>query len=124
MPSDLDLAVNRAKEFEGRLERRFNARGRGLHEKIDSVREDLPPAVVRDLRLVATVRNKIVHESSYRRIEGRGEFLAACRRARRALTPRLARRRWWILLGGAGLVAFAVLMLLKGQSPVMILPAF
>jgi hypothetical protein len=125
MPSDLDLAVRRAKEFESRLERRFDARGRGLHEKIDSVRDDLPPAVVRDLRLVATVRNRIVHESSYQRIEGRGEFLAACRRARRALEGRVRRRLWWMILpAAAALIVFGVLALSRGQSPVQILTAF
>lgn len=125
MASDLDLAVGWSKRFEGELERRFNARGRGLHEKLDSVRDDLPPGVVRDLRLVATVRNRIVHESGYARIEGRREFLAACRRARRALAGRVRRRLWWMILpAAAALVVFGVLALSRGQSPVQILTAF
>ena len=63
MASDLERAVRWSKRFESLLERRFGARGRGLHEKIDSVAGDLDRETVRSLRLVATVRNKIVHEA-------------------------------------------------------------
>lgn len=122
MPSDLERAVRWSKRFESVLERDLGARGRGLHEKIDSVEADLDPSIVRDLRLVATVRNRLVHEDGADRIERRDEFRAACRRARRALTPRLRRRLWMIVLGLVALLVFGVLALMQGQSPIQIYP--
>jgi hypothetical protein len=118
MRSDLDLAVTWSKRLEALLASRYHANGRGLHEMIDSVKGDLAEPVVRDLRLVATVRNKIVHQEGYDRIDRKAEFLAACRRARRALSPRRARRRWMVLAALAALLAFAVLMLSMGKSPI------
>lgn len=123
MPSDLEKAVRWCKRFESILERDLGARGRGLHEKIDSVEADLDPGVVRDLRLVATVRNRLVHEDGADRIDRRVEYRAACRRARRALTPRLRRRMWMIVLGLATILVFGVLALMQGQSPIQIFPS-
>lgn len=92
--ADVELVVRWSKRFESALASRHGATGRGLHEKIDSVERDLPRGLVRDLRLVATVRNKIVHEDGYDRIERKREFLDACTRAERALgekgAPRMA----------------------------------
>ncbi|HHN77683.1 MAG TPA: DUF4145 domain-containing protein [Phycisphaerales bacterium] len=122
MPSDVDRAVRWSKRFEAILGDRYGAKGRGLHEKIDSVESDLPERVVRDLRLVATVRNRLVHEDGYERIERRGEFLRACRRGRRALMPRAARWRGRIILVLLALGAFGVLALMQGLSVIQIFP--
>lgn len=111
-----------SKRFESLLERRYGALGRGLHEKIDSVGDDLPERAVRDLRLVATVRNKIVHEDRYDRIEGKREYLAACRRANKALTPRVERWRLRIILVIGALAVFGLLALMQGLSVIQIAP--
>ncbi len=120
--SDLDRAVRWSKRFEAILERDFGARGRGLHEKIDSVEADLPERAVRDLRLVATVRNRLAHEDGYDRIERRGEFLRACRRGRRALMPRAARWQGRVILVLAALGVFGLLALMQGLSVIQIFP--
>ena len=88
MPSDLELAVKTSKRLERLLTERHGAEGRGLHEKVDSVRGALDDKLVRNLRLIATVRNKLVHEDGYDRIEGRDAFRNARRLALRALEPR------------------------------------
>jgi hypothetical protein len=75
--SDIELAVTRTKALEALLEP-LGATGRGLHEKVSSVQAKLPPALVKKLRFVATVRNKIVHESAYKQIDDRAGFLRAC----------------------------------------------
>ncbi len=123
MPSDLDLAVEWSRRFESILACRYGATGRGLHELIDSVEADLPGRAVRDLRLVATVRNRIVHEEGYDRIEGRGDFLRSCRRGRRALQPRGVRWRWRVFLVLAALVVFGLLALTRGLSVIQIFPS-
>ncbi len=106
--SDVDLAIKNSKKLESLLESKLGATGRGLHEKVSSVEPKLPRDLVRKIRLVATVRNKIVHESDYQRIDNRREFLAASKEAQRALKS---------LGGGKGsgkrvLMAIAVLLLI------------
>jgi hypothetical protein len=75
--SDIELAISRVKALESLLEQ-LGATGKGLHEKVSSVQEKLSPALVKKLRFVATIRNKIVHESQYQRIDDRDGFLRAC----------------------------------------------
>ncbi len=76
--SDIELAVTRTKSLESFLEQALGATGKGLHEKVSSVQDRLQPALVRKLRFIATIRNKIVHESSYEKIDDRGAFIRAC----------------------------------------------
>lgn len=76
--SDIELAVTRTKALEALLEQGLGATGKGLHEKVSSVEARLPQPLVRKLRFVATVRNKIVHESGYTRIDDRPGFVRAC----------------------------------------------
>jgi hypothetical protein len=76
--SDIELAITRVKALESLLEQAFAATGKGLHEKVTSVENRLPPTLVKKLRFVATVRNKIVHESNYQQIDDRAGFLRAC----------------------------------------------
>lgn len=83
--SDIDLAVSRSKRLESLLEQSLGATGRGLHEKVSSVENRLPPDLVRKLRLVATVRNKVVHEADYKNIDDRKKFLQTCKEAERQL---------------------------------------
>lgn len=78
MGSDIEVAVQWAKRLETLLESDFGATGKGLHEKISSVQKRLPAATSRKLRFIATVRNKIVHETSYSKIEDRGRFERTC----------------------------------------------
>jgi len=75
--SDIELAVTRTKALEALLEG-LGATGKGLHEKVTSVQAKLPPPLVKKLRFVATIRNKIVHESSYQQMDDRAGFERAC----------------------------------------------
>src|SRR5207244_5940765 len=81
----VELAITRTKALESLLESGFGAAGRGLHEKITSVQAKLPPPLVKRLRLVATVRNKIVHEAGYQQIDNRHRFIQACDEAEQSL---------------------------------------
>jgi hypothetical protein len=81
--SDIDLAVTRSQRLEQLLERDFGATGRGLHEKVSSVADAIPQDLVRKLRLVATVRNKVVHENPH--IDDKPRFLDAADDAERGL---------------------------------------
>lgn len=112
--SDIELAVKQCKRFESWLEAEFGAAGRGLHEKVSSIESRLPESTVRKLRKIATIRNKLVHESDYEAIEDRPDFLRACAEAERELKA-LSRRRptWgrrWMVLGCLALAAIAIVI--------------
>ncbi len=83
--SDIDLAVRRSKRLERLLRDGIGARGKGLHELTSSVERKLPVDVVRRLRFVATLRNKIVHDLDYTRLDDRPGFVQACDLAEKEL---------------------------------------
>src|SRR5579871_5985471 len=87
--SDIELAITRVKALESLLEQ-LGATGKGLHEKVTSMQDKLPLPLVKKLRFVATVRNKIVHESSYQQIDDRAGFVRACDEAEAELRAMLA----------------------------------
>jgi hypothetical protein len=103
--SDIELAITRTKALESLLEQALGATGKGLHDKVTSVQDRLSPSLVKKLRLVATVRNKIVHESDYKEISDRAQFLRACDEAEGELRAMLAPPRV-INKGCFGLVMF------------------
>lgn len=67
-------AIDIARQLETVLES-IGATGKGLHEKTSSVEATLPAALVRKLRFVASVRNKIVHEDELLPDDDFAEFL-------------------------------------------------
>jgi hypothetical protein len=113
--SDVELAINRTKALETLLEAGLGATGRGLHEKVSSVEPRLPPPLVRRLRFVATVRNRIVHDAGYQAIDDRTGFVRACDEAEAALRaitgpPRVVDKG---CLGAVLVVVLAVGILLR-----------
>lgn len=54
-------AIDIARQLESAMEA-LGATGKGLHEKASSVEGKLPAALIKKLRFIASVRNKIVHE--------------------------------------------------------------
>ncbi len=76
--TDLELAITRSKRLEARLRDGLAARGKGLHQLTSSVEKRLPDPVIRKLRFVATVRNKLVHDLDVRQMDDRRGFVKAC----------------------------------------------
>jgi hypothetical protein len=110
--SDIELAVSRAKTLEALLEA-LGATGKGLHEKITSVQAKLPQPLAKRLRFIATVRNKVVHESGYA-IDDRAGFVRACDEAEadlRAMMPQVVNKGCFglVLLVAACGVAWRVM---------------
>ena len=108
--SDIELAITRTKALEALLEG-LGATGKGLHEKVTSVQGKLPQPLVKKLRFVATVRNKIVHESDYQKIDDRTGFVRACDEAEgelraMAAPPRVVNKGCFgvVLLAAVGVV--------------------
>ena len=62
--SSYEIVIENSKDLEGRLAK-MGATGKGLHEKTSSVSGILPTKLVKELRAVATIRNKLVHEEGF-----------------------------------------------------------
>ncbi|MGR5322202.1 hypothetical protein [Vibrio sp. DNB22_19_1] len=62
--SSYEIVIENSKDLEGRLAK-IGATGKGLHEKTSSVSGLLPAELVKELRAVATIRNKLVHEEDF-----------------------------------------------------------
>jgi hypothetical protein len=118
--SDIDLAVNRSKRLEHLLEQNAGATGKGLHQKVSSVESKLAPELVRKIRLVATVRNKLVHEDDYKKIDDRAAFTKASDEAERelkAMAPGGKGHGKLILLAVGLILVIAVYLLFKSGKP-------
>lgn len=87
---DYEFVIKRCKYLEGVLESDFGANGRGLHEKISSVQDQLPQDLVKKLRFIATVRNQLVHDNNVDRLDNREAFKKACDQAEKKLKSLLA----------------------------------
>ena len=75
--SSIETAVRYSKEIESLLEDNFGAMGRGLHQKISSVEHLFPAATVKQIRYVATLRNKAVHEAGFE-FDDPDRFITTC----------------------------------------------
>ncbi len=93
---DYELVIRLSKRLERLLEEKYGAQGKGLHEKTMSVAGRVDPLTVRKLHYIAAIRNKLVHDDSYERLDDRQSFINACHQAEAALTysgaPRLVQR--------------------------------
>jgi len=78
--SFVEAVLDRTRKIEGLLEQKFGAEGRGLHTKIDSVVALLVynEVDVKRIRFIASVRNKLVHESGYQYDGSADDFIQTC----------------------------------------------
>ena len=88
-----DLVISNCKRLENILEEGLGASGKGLHEKVSSVQGSLPPPLVKRLRYIATVRNKLIHESDSNRLNDPNGYREACSRAEAELRTLLRPKR-------------------------------
>ena len=59
------IVISASKDLENILEKKFQAVGKGLHEKVTSAEAQLSELLIRRLRKIASIRNKLVHEKDY-----------------------------------------------------------
>jgi hypothetical protein len=76
--SDIEIVVKYSKKIEHILETKYNASGKGLHSKINSVQNELPEKIIKTLRYVATIRNKIIHQNEFDKIPNKTSFIKQC----------------------------------------------
>jgi hypothetical protein len=74
---DLGNVIIATKKIEQILEANYGAAGRGLHEKVSSVSGELDDQLLKQLRYIASVRNKAVHESDFSKQESEDFFTMA-----------------------------------------------
>ena len=90
---DLALVVSASKELESILEKEFNAHGKGLHEYVTSVEKYLTPSLVKKMRFLATIRNKLVHERGFDKIPDKAAFIQTFETAEHELQEILKLRK-------------------------------
>ena len=78
--SAIEIAVTYSKQLESLLTEDLNAEGKGLHEKLTSVESILEPALIKQIRWIATMRNKVVHEADFT-IDDPAGFEHSCEKA-------------------------------------------
>lgn len=77
MASDIETAIKYSKAVESLLTKQMGAQGKGLHEKLSSVERQLPSALVKRIRYLATMRNKVVHEDDFK-LPNKKAFMHNC----------------------------------------------
>ena len=82
--SDLKSILDATKRIESILEQHCGGHGRGMHEKLSTATVAIPEELVKRVRYIASVRNKVVHEAGYD-IADMPAFLATCTRTAQAL---------------------------------------
>lgn len=78
--NDYELAIKCSKTLEHRLAVDLGAQGAGLHEKVSHVESQLDRPLVKDLRYLATMRNKLIHEIDFHRLPDRSAFISVYER--------------------------------------------
>ena len=78
--SIIEQVINHTKKAEHILETHFKAEGRGMHEKLSHAERYIPASLLKKLRYVATIRNKLMHEHGFELSEPE-LFLDAARKA-------------------------------------------
>lgn len=100
--NDYEFVIKASKELEYILEHDFGAQGKGLHEKISSAQNhgDLGSSnnnsqqqLVRDMRYLATIRNKLIHERGFDAIPNRSAFEATFTRSVDELAQLLVKKK-------------------------------
>lgn len=66
MDISIDEVFNFTKQIEAELASKFGADGRGLHEKATHAQEYLDTNLLKKVRKIASVRNKLAHEVDYK----------------------------------------------------------
>lgn len=95
--SDIETVIVRSRKLETLLREQYCAQGKGLHQLITSCEDKLPRHIIGQLRFIATIRNKVVHQDGYR-LDDKKSFLQACKRCEQALTPRVQYGVRWIFV--------------------------
>jgi hypothetical protein len=84
--SFLESVVQKTRRLERVLEEKYQAHGKGLHEKATSVEHKIDSNTLKQIRFIASVRNKLMHEDGYRFDGSESEFLRKCDEAIEHLT--------------------------------------
>lgn len=95
--SQVEAVVLRTRHIEKILREQYHAQGQGLHELISSCEERLPRKILKDIRYIATTRNKLANDESFE-LDDLDAFLALCDECAEEITPRGGRFVWAIAL--------------------------
>ena len=84
--------IEQSKKIETLLEENLGASGRGLHEKTSSVESSLSADIVKKIRFIASVRNKLMHEDGYDAHKDIDGFMNQCQSVIKYLKNNIAKK--------------------------------
>lgn len=118
---DISIILDATRRIETMLVDKFNATGRGLHEKLSSVERRIPRHVRGSIRYIATLRNKAVHEDGFE-ITDPAEFLAKAEwvysELVKAPVPEPGEFLWkYLAIGSAAVAVIAIILLVVNGRP-------
>lgn len=90
--NDYELVIKISKDLEYLLEIEFNAYGKGLQEKISSISDQLPSDLIKKMRYLGTIRNKLIHERGFDKIPDRAVFISNYEASKTTLNQILSKR--------------------------------
>lgn len=91
--NEFEMVIRASKELEFVLEEEFGSKSKGLHGKITEARRFLTSKLVRDMRYLATIRNRMVHEQGYDDLPSKEKFVATFESSAEELARIIQRRR-------------------------------
>jgi hypothetical protein len=100
--------IEYTKEIESVLEKYYGASGKGLHSKLTSVENKLDGSIVRKIRYIATIRNKLVHDETFSKLPKR--YFYDCRSIIKLLKPSRRKRLTLIMILLFAIVAFFIII--------------
>ncbi|NJN95849.1 MAG: hypothetical protein HC875_17955 [Anaerolineales bacterium] len=78
--SDIDITVKRSKALEDRLKNELGAKGDGLGQLANNVKDRIPPQMFTDLDSIVKMRNSVVHNKYRDTLADRREYEQLCDR--------------------------------------------
>jgi len=91
--SDIEKVIIQSRKLESLLKEHYHAKGKGLHQLISSSESRLPHELIPQLRYIATIRNKLLHEDAFE-LEDKKAFFKQSELCIKLLTPRAERFIW------------------------------
>ncbi|MBD1576442.1 MULTISPECIES: DUF4145 domain-containing protein [Vibrio] len=95
--SDIEKITSRRQRLEQLLRDQYYAEGQGLDDLINSCEQRLPQAVVKKMRLIAEIAQKLSDDVDYK-VPDWAELDRMCRECEKELTPRSGRFVWGVAI--------------------------
>lgn len=77
------------------MKEHFHAEGKGLHEYLNclTLKDKIDERIIQKMRYIATIRNKLIHDHSYQKLDDRTKYVECYQTSRAALLQAVKERK-------------------------------